>query len=61
MRKNIPAYPRRDIVERAKPPIAAKISDRIDMNRWRKSIGAIYTSFSNRSYKFWRFYEKNII
>jgi hypothetical protein len=52
MRKNIPAYPRRDIVESAKPPIAARISDRIDMSRWRKSIGPIYTSFSNRSYKF---------
>jgi hypothetical protein len=33
MRKNIPAYPRRDIVESTKLPIAARISDRIDMSR----------------------------
>ena len=51
MRKNIPAYPRRDIIERAKLPIAARISDRIDMSRWRKSIGSIYTSFSKRPEK----------
>jgi hydroxymethylpyrimidine/phosphomethylpyrimidine kinase len=52
IRKNIPAYPRRDTVESAKPPIAARISDSIDMSRGRKSTGPIYIWFSNRSYKF---------